>query len=294
MQSIRLTKHPGAFTLAELLVTIIILTVLVLLFARLMTSATATTALASKRMDADANARPLFDRMTADFSLMVKRSDVSYYMKNAGTQMTGNDLIAFYSSTAGYFPSTPSPVSVVAYRINSDSANPSAYNRFERMGKGLDWNGSSTASVLFLPMTIDAPTAWPSVASGSMYDSTDPTQVTYEVIGPQVFRFEYYFIQKSSGALVQYPPAWTASTTVKISDVSAIIVAIAVIDPQSQVLLSSSQLATLAGNLPDYNQSMGPGQLLAQWESVVENTTNLPRPALAGIRFYERCFPLSP
>jgi hypothetical protein len=210
--------------------------------------------------------------------------------------MTGNDLIGFYSAVPGYFPSTPSPVSVVAYRINSDSSNLSAYNRLERMGKGLDWNGASATDtpVVFLPMTIYDVSTWPSVASSSAYDSTDPAKTTYEVIGPQVFRFEYYYVEKATGALVAYPSTWISISAVSMDDVAAIVVAMAVIDPKSQALLSSSQIAILAGNMPDYDSSMGPGQLLAKWQSVLDSTTDMPRPAISGIRLYERYFYLSP
>jgi prepilin-type N-terminal cleavage/methylation domain-containing protein len=291
-----MSKRHDGFTLAELLVAVSVLTLLVLLFARLINSATTTTTLANKRMDADSVSRPLLDRLAADFASMVKRTDISCYAKNSATSpsMAGNDLIAFYGTTVGYFPSTPSPVSVIAYRVNGDSSNTRAYNRLERMAKGLDWNGSTDKPVLFLPLTIDDPAAWPSVASGSAYDSTDPTQITYEVIAPQVFRFEYYFIEKSTGALVAFPATWTSSLNVKLAEVSAIVVAIAVIDPQSQVLVTSSQLADLATSLPDYNSSMGPGQLLAQWQSVLNSNITLPQPARSGIRLYERYFPLTP
>ena len=97
-------KRAQAFTLAELLVSISILTLLILLFARLMSSATTITTQAQKRMDADGQVRPLFDRMSGDLSRILKRTDVSYYLKNAGTTMAGNDMMAFYSAAQGYFP----------------------------------------------------------------------------------------------------------------------------------------------------------------------------------------------
>ncbi len=289
-------KADQAFTLAEMLVAIAVLALLILLFTRLMNSATTITTLATKHMDADAQARPLLDRMAIDFTRMVRRADVSYYVKTGATTMTGNDLIGFYSAVPGYFPSTPSPVSVVAYRINSDVSNLSAYNRLERMGKGLDWNGASTtdAPVVFLPLTIYDVNTWPSVASTSTYDSTDPTKITYEVIGSQVFRFEYYYVEKATGSLTAYPGTWTSLSAAKINDVAAIVVAMAVIDPKSQVLLSNSQIATLGANLVDYDSSMGPGQLLAQWQSALDNTTDMPRQAISSIRLYERYFHLSP
>lgn len=282
-----------AFTLAEMLVAISVLALLVLLITQLLNNAAAVTTASNKRMDADSQARPLFERMALDFAQVIKRSDVSYYVKTAATPMTGNDLVGFYSATQGYYPTTPSPISVVAYRVNSDSSNSVAYNCLERMGKGLDWNGAAATNipVVFRPLTLHG--AWPSVASSSAYDDTDPAKRTYEIIGPQVFRFEYYYLEKTTGNLVAYPAAWTSLSAVTIKDAAAIVVAIAVIDPKSKVLLSNSQVAALVESLPDYASGLRPGDLLAQWQSALDNITNLPRPAVSGIRLYERCFYIS-
>lgn len=276
-----------------MLVAISVLALLVLLVTQLINSAGAVTTLGNKRNDADSQARPLFERMALDFAQLVRRRDVSYYVKNAGTPMPGNDLLGFYSAVQGYHSTTPGPISIVAYRVNSDSSNLVAHNCLERMGKGLDWNGASTTSVpvVFLPLTIHE--TWPSVASTFAYDDTDPSKRTYEVIGPQVFRFEYYHLEKTTGALVSYPTAWTSLSAVEIKNTSAIVVAIAVIDPKSKLLLSNSQIATLGESLPDYASGWRPGQLLARWQSALDSATNLPRSAISSVRLYERCFPIS-
>jgi hypothetical protein len=276
-----------------MLVAISVLALLVLLVTQLINSAASVTTLGSKRMDADSQTRPLFDRMALDFAQIVKRSDVSYYLKTAGTPMPGNDLVGFYSVVEGYYPTTPSPISVVAYRVNSDSSNSVAYNCLERMGKGLDWNAASTTGipVVFLPLTIHD--TWPSVASSSAYDDTAPAKRTYELIGPQVLRFEYYYLEKTTGNLVAYPTGWTSLSAVAIRDAAAIVVAIAVIDPKSKVLLSNSQIAALAESLPDYSSGWGPGELLAKWQSTLDNPATLPRPAISGVRLYERYFYIS-
>jgi hypothetical protein len=275
-----------------MLVAISTLALLVLLVTQLINSAASITTLGNKRNDADSQARPLFERMALDFAQLVKRGDVSYYLKNAGNPMPGNDLMGFYSAVQGYHSTTPGPISLIAYRVNSDSSNLVAHNCLERMGKGLDWNGASTTSVpvVFLPLTVQA--TWPSVASSSAYDDTDPSKRTYEIVGPQVFRFEYYYLETTTGALVAYPAAWTSPTSVEIMNVSAIVVAIAVIDPKSKVLLSNSQIATLGESLPDYASGWGPGELLARWQFALDSITNLPRSAISNVRIYERCFPI--
>ena len=188
------TRRVGAFTLAELLVTMGVLVLLVLLFTQLLNSAASITTLAHKQMGADSQGRQLLDRVAADFAQMVKRSDVDYFAKgtaapnSVGGAMAGNDQIAFYSAVPGYYPSTgsQSPVSLVAYRVNSQ-------NKLERMGVGLVWNSVSTtnAPVVFLPLTIAA--TWPSATDLTASPTPEPRA---EVIGPQVFRFEYYYLLK--------------------------------------------------------------------------------------------------
>lgn len=304
---LRQRGRSGGFTLTELLVTVGVLVLLVLLATQLLNSAATITTLGHKQMHADSQARELIDRMAVDFAQMVKRSDVDYYLKSSSTAtdcevcgaQTGNDQTAFYSTVSGYYPTVPtpaptytqkSPVSLVGYRVNSDSTS-SSYNRMERMGKGLAWNGVSSnwTPVVFLPQTIAG--NWSSAVSTSTADSA------YEVIGPQVFRFEYYYQLNQNGSFTATPWDTTLGHT-KIDgmrDVAAIIVDIAVIDTKSKVLLTNSQIATLAGSLTDYSFGMVPGQLLASWRSTLDtNPGNLPRPAISGIRLYERFLYLSP
>jgi len=277
----------AAFTLAELLVTVGILVLLVLLFSQFLNSATTITTLGHRQMDADSQARQLLDRIAIDFAQMVKRSDVDFFAKgtvapnSVGGTMTGNDGIAFYSAVPGYYPapSFQSPISLVAYRVNSDSTS-GAYNKMERMGKGLLWNAATPtpAPIVFMPLTISA--TWPAATSSSASDAD------YELIGPQVFRFEYCYL-RTDGTLSITPPN-------SIAGIAAIIADIAVMDPKSKVLLNNAQIATLAGQLVDYSANMVPGQLRTNWQDTLNANTTLPRPAVSSIRLYERFFYLSP
>src|SRR6266481_4928416 len=70
------------FTLAELLVTVGVLSLLVLLFTQLLNSAATVMTLGHKQMDADSQARQLLDRMAIDVAQVVKRPDVDYYLKS--------------------------------------------------------------------------------------------------------------------------------------------------------------------------------------------------------------------
>jgi len=359
-----------AFTLAELLVSIGVLVLLVFLFTQLLNSAATITTLGHKQMDSDSQTRQVLDRMAIDFAQMVKRSDVDYYIKSSwfasasppgpsgvrSLLQPGNDKIAFYSTVPGYYPSTgsQSPVSLIAYRVNPQ-------NKLERMGKGLVWNAVSTTDtpVVFMPIPLASPIptpelpdpapnptlapAWPSAIDFTASPTPEPS---VEVIGPQVFRFEYYYLlngQTNPAAPAPTPtpygpifsdtpwdtricacpsptpiatptPTGTPIATPTppsvcchvapegMQDVAAVVVVIAVIDPKSKVLLSDAtnppQIAQVASQLIDWGNTScpncpsqiqwqtTPGLLRTQWQNTLNGITNLPRPAISGIRVY--------
>ena len=306
---LRLNASRG-FTLVELLVSFGVLVLLVFFITSLVNSAATITTLGHKQMDADSQARQFLDRMAIDFAKMVKRSDVDYYVKSSAAAplrrapQLGNDQIAFYSAVPGYYPSTgaQSPVSLVAYRVNGQS-------KLERMGKGLVWNAVSSTDtpVVFIPIPLASPLpsplpnpmpnpiptpAWPTAINLAASPTPEPSA---EVIGPQVFRFEYYYLLKN-GSFSDIP--WNTgvgnNAVNGMQDVAAIIVDIAVIDSKSKVLLTNAQITTLAAGLSDYTAGMTPGQLRSNWQTYLDGITSLPRPAISGIRLYERYFYLSP
>jgi type II secretion system protein J len=356
-------RDATGFTLAELLVSIGVLVLLVFLATQLLNNVAGITTIGHKQMDADAQARQLLDRMAIDFAQMVKRSDVDYYVKSSATGagvrnllQPGNDKIAFYSAVPGYYLSgststQQSPVSLVSYRVN-------AQHKLERMGKGLVWNAISTTDtpVVFMPIPLASPIpvgelpsptpnplptpAWPNIDNLSVSPTPDPNT---EVVGSQVFRFEYYYLvqgQVPAGAIPSPAPSpsppilsdipWdtriclcppsptpTATPTPTITppalcchtapegmqDVVAVVVDIAVIDSKSRALVTDAQLARLNGadGQPpaledyDYTAETMPGQLLARWRAALDaNAIGLPRPAISGIRLYERYLYLSP
>jgi prepilin-type N-terminal cleavage/methylation domain-containing protein len=305
-----------AFTLTEMLVSIAVLTLLVLMLTQLMNNAAPIAHTANKHIDTDTEARTVFDRMAVDFGKMLKRSDIDYWLKQQGaryypghsaghsngkghtkgTTQQGSDQIAFYSQVPGYYPSTgsQSPISLVAYRVNTTTY------QLERMGKGLLWNGvpGSNTPMVFLPLTIDQ--TWPA-ATGT---GADPN---YETIGPDVFRFEYYYLLKN-GLVTDNP--WNTDATLTpphtsingLKDVQAIAVAIAVIDPQSRSLLSLQNLIDLEANMIDFrnapsknqNPNKKTGDLEYQWGQVVNsNTASVPPAANQAIRIYSRFFNLN-
>jgi prepilin-type N-terminal cleavage/methylation domain-containing protein len=277
------------FTLMELLVTLAIMALLVLFLARVFSSAASIASAGNKRMDADAQSRPLLDRMAIDFAKIVKRAELDYFIKSPVNPQVGNDQIAFFTEVPGYYPAagSQSPISLIGYRVNSTGGS-AAYNKMERLAKGLVWNGVSATDtpIIFLPLTISA--SWPSATNAS----SDPD---YEVVGPQVFRFEYYYLLQN-GTLTNTPwDGGAGHTSINgMQDVAAIVAAIAVIDPKSKVLLSDSQIGTIIGGLSDFNQGMQPGDLVRQWQNSLNSISGMPREAISQIRISQRYFPLTP
>jgi len=348
----------GAFTLVELLVSLACLVLIMVLVTQLFNSATIITTSGNNHMDADSQARAVFDRMALDFSQIVKRPDVDYFLKDSGPNnpetvsgtIPGNDQLAFYSQSPGYYSGTsagvPCPVSLVAYRVNGNTASP-YYNQLQRYGCGLFWSGMQSVSgsampVVFsgssntvLPNTIS--TSWPAatmqVTSGSYsagtYEDTANNHVSnYEPIGPEVFRFEYYYVLKGQTATVNGTQTtlssqlsdtpWDKRITGHMSanglaDVAAIGVVMAVINPKSRALVSNAQLANLAATLKDFPQTNSngafqagtdtvngvtidltqPGGLEYDWGLTINSTNLIPRLAASSIRIYKRYFYLS-
>src|SRR5437870_8608168 len=305
-----------AFTLVELLMSGVVITIVIFMVAQLTNSTATLTRTGNKHIDTDTEARTVLDRMAADFGHILKRSDIDYWLKQQGaryypghsaghsngkghtkgTTQQGSDQIAFFSQVAGYYPSTgsQSPISLVAYRVNATTY------QLERMGKGLLWNGvpGSNIPMVFLPLTIDQ--TWPAATNTS-------TDSDYKTIGPDIFRFEYYYLLKN-GQVTDNP--WDTDTTLTpphtaingLKDVQAIGIAIAVIDPQNRSLLSLQNLIDLEANMIDFrnapskngNPNKKTGDVEYQWGQVVTgNTASVPPAACQAIRIYSRFFNLN-
>jgi prepilin-type N-terminal cleavage/methylation domain-containing protein len=266
------------FTLAEMLVSIGVLSLLILSIARLVNDAATLVSSASRRSEADNQSRQLLDRIAIDLNRMPRRADLDYYLKAPANPQPGNDQLAFYSEVPGYYPSSgsQSPISLVAYRVN-------AQKQAERLGKGLLWNGvsSTNAPMVFLPRTIV--TIWPGGTNAA-------SDIDYEIAATNVLRFEYYY-WLTNGTVSAVP--WDANAghiaVDGMRDVAGICIVIATMDSKSRGFFSDAEVTALAGRMSDFGNS---GELLSQWQAAVTTSDELPRPAITGIRICRRCFEL--
>ena len=298
----------GGFTLVELLVSVVVLVIVIFMVSQLMSSTAAITRTGNKHIDTDTQARVVFDRMALDFAQMLRRTDIDYYVKQrSGYNGHGNghgwgqgknadkgsDQMAFFSAVPGYYPSgAGSPISLVAYRVNESTQSWAAgsYGRLERMAKGLHWAGvddnnatNAPYPIIFAPGQVTAGTGpwgnqqWQAAIKNDNAQSTS-FDADYEVIGPGVFRFEYFYLLKN-GRVTDWPwDRWedtinrqkiSDSPSIGLSQVESIGVAIAVINPEARALIQAQPLrmrvmATSPISLPTWQTSRTPMGLVMQ------------------------------
>jgi hypothetical protein len=257
-----------------MLLAVAVLVLLVVLAAQMVNTASVIARRGAVKMDGDSRARAIFDRMALDFRAIVKRSDIDYSFQKE----TGSDRMTFYSQASGFYPEgvtglTPkSPVSLVGYRVN--------HNRLERLGKALVWNGVTdstpavsglsrdTPGMVFLPLTLSS--QWNPAVSGT---AADPD---FQVLGRQVFRFEFCFLMKD-GAF---------STLFDRERSVAAVVTIAMLDNPNA--LPALNLDDLAASLPDGDDPA----VADRWSSAVETMIEKKRGSSTNIRVYQRFFQL--
>jgi hypothetical protein len=284
---------------------------IVLLLARSVNSVNVVATTATKRIETEAQVRPIFDRMAIDYAQMIKRVDVDFFGKGTaiGGTMAGNDRIAFFSMVPGDYPSSgsASPFSLITYKINSSgaAANTAVFTRLQRMARGLLMNGDANANNGSSPSIADGPVIFSPMSIQAVWTTTVTSNATtdskHELIGPNIIRFEYYYLlTNGSFSIVPWDSSVVGHTApAGLRDVAAIIVAVAAIDPKTRVLFSNSTVATIAGTLVDYSAGHSPGWLTKQWRSALDSPTNstvktLPAAAVAAIRVSERYFYLLP
>ena len=230
----RNTPAAAAFTLVELLVAMGVLILLLVMVTQIVTSASQATTQSGKHMDADTQARVLFDRMAVDFANLVNRSDVDSIFYT-GSQATGNDKIFFFSQAPAYYDSDvntidKSSVALVGYRVtdqNGDLGNSAPAYSLERLGQGLTWEGipsgsiTSPGSMVFATGTSainTLATAWKNEI-GAAPTYTTGTSTCYHVMADQVFRMEICFQVKevtasgTTGAVYSNYPVAVATGT---------------------------------------------------------------------------------
>ncbi|PTX97554.1 hypothetical protein DB346_21425 [Verrucomicrobia bacterium LW23] len=280
-------KSLKAFTLIDLMVSMTVISILTLLLLYLFDGASETSSKGGSRIDAETQARQVFDRIAMDIRHLVRRNDVdvAFDKKTATAAAAGNDELAFYSEVRGFAEPGSPPLrrlSVVGYRMND-------LLQLERGARPLAWDGMRFS-----------PTAAPVLSSPNSLPPVDVAGETskYEVLGDQVLRFEYGFIV-SADPLATPPrpePMLSAVPPASLGQIDAIVVTVATLDSRARRMVDADGLASLARWLPDYQQSNATaGQTIAGiWNGLAQDASQypsgVPAAAVSSVRVYQRYF----
>lgn len=271
-----------AFTLVEFLLSAAILSLLLVVVTMMVDATSRVATRSGNRMDAENEARLVFDRMNLDFNGILQREDVDFVLRKNGTGLPGvNDELYFYSEVPGssVSPAQQSEVSLAGYRIGNRS-------KLERLARELVWSDPATSNpdqLTFLPRRILDNTNW---AANLQAGSSQ----CFQLLGDQTFRLEFSFLLKPPPGTTN-PPA-LATSAARLTDIAAIIVALGVLDQRSGVIVSNYD--RLIESLPDAQAN---AEILSSWTTVIEKPdfatrAALPPTAAAAVRVYQRIFPL--
>lgn len=268
----RISIFQKSNTLLELLLAIAILVVATVLAAQILNSASSITHQGISKMNMDACARTVFERMSIDLKAALRRNDIDYLFQ----KQNGNDQMAFYSQTSGFYPpgvtglKPKSTVTLICYRIEN--------NHLKRMSKALLWNGvtNSTPSTSDLPENGVAMVFSPISLSSQWNLLTTGTDSDYQVLNNQVFRQEFCFLTRNSTFSGLFDPLNT----------TAVIITLALV--KNQNLPCNFDLSQFAESLPDGDDP----SIADQWLSKVASLAYSYHGNIPEIRIYQRVFQL--
>jgi len=227
--SLKLRK--SGFTLVEMLVSVAVMVLILTFIAQLMDSVTLSTGLSGRHVDADNQARTVFDRMSNDFADMPQRKDMDFLFEKPTATGMGADLsgkMFFYSeapafiglSNSSLFPAPSgngaaadpkSSLALIGYCINTGIANagvntPPPYC-LQRLSKLMTWDGNFPASngyggIAFLTFPTGSNTPFlATTLAGNPATATavgnapnySGTDPGFDVLSSEVFRMEFCF-----------------------------------------------------------------------------------------------------
>jgi type II secretory pathway pseudopilin PulG len=324
-------KHPapkrGGFTLIEILVAMVVLILLGIILTQIISSVARATPLSNQMVDADSQARLVLGRMGADLSALVKRPDVPFQAVNAPVATSNPTTLLYFVSGVPSADTRISStavirdVSIVAYQVASpvaDNAGPDGFERpcLVRAGLAIPWtmSGYFGLDATGMPLTYTSiPTSFLPQTTGSTSD--------FDILSKGVIRlvvgFQLYpdnqpvalsdnptvSIGNAIGQVVYQPPIRAAvpyggGTTVYVVDlsrISAIVVGIVVIDLNSLMLLTSTQVTSLGNAFPVPANGNLP---VPSWGPIANAPSSLPAsiplPARQALRVFQRFYPVTP
>ena len=305
------SRRPSAagFTLLELMSAIAVLTLLCSLVLQVTSSTTKLSSNSREATDCDTEARYAINQIAADLAKRVQRPDVSALVHKENVV---DDRLYLFSETPGYTeyiePADRSPISLVGYRIRSEGTSIG----LQRYARALAWKGDNANPTMpFVCLSKDpVPSAIPETTlegafPGLLRDDLSEDKY-YQTIAENVVRIEFSLIKKPNLDSTSLTPATLVDDSeIKkelnqfgFTRISAVVVTLAVMDPQNMARLSPKNFQTLRDfvSAPNFETTKDPSGIslpLQTWNAeLLRQVTNLPKPISAGIHFYQRIISL--
>lgn len=253
--SIPSPRRKTGFSLIELLTATAILSMLSLMIVQIIAMSGGILSETKSRLDAVGQARLVLDRFGMDWDARISRKD----LKTLFTKANGNDSFSFYSGVNGYDGTRR--ISLVGYRIQETTAG--RIFQLERGAGGTDWTGANL--VRFSPNP-------PPTLSNS----------DYEVLADAVFRLEFCYLL-NTGTL-------SNTAAADLSNVAAVVVAVAAIDDRNRQIATDSQLQQISNAFPDSPDGSDP---ISAWSNSITQLLSIggvPPRAVQHIRLEQRYF----
>ncbi len=309
-----------------MLVAMAVLTILILVISKIVGFSLQLTDSAGRNADSGIESKQVLDRIGADIAGMVSRIDVDQFYYSGNASSGESDKMFFYSQQTGYFPTNAaayyatnqSPVTLVGYRITSNTSDsPSGLPVLERLARGLtpgpdnssSYGGPFTGPLQYLSFpAATSPTNYQAALGGSITNVwganenntlsgagregdvgtlggnfDDGASPFFHIIGGDVFRFEVCFQiqQGTSSPYYSLYPGYTNCAPVypaSITNTLAIVVAIAVLDSQSRKLVPAASWTKMIAAL----QNPTAADLTANPPILMDSLWNSELPTLAA------------
>ena len=298
------TSRRAAFTLLELLVSLGVLVIICLLVTKLVGATTDASRLSNLGVDAAAQARLTFDRLELDLGKAVRRSDCDFLVTNI-VNPAAPQVLSFLTevTSPGIAPADNRGISLVGYEIGARDSAPLPC--LLRAGRPIAWavNGLAGYDADKLPVPVR-----------NLPIHLEPAD--FDVLAPAVIRVTFGFqlypdneevtladgrvIPNARGQIVYSPPVrkdadGKLTPLVNRRHISALIVGLVAMNPDTQKLVNAAQVKALAERFATPDQGVLP---VAAWGGIADNVSGLPAdiplPARQSLRVFQRAFPITP
>ena len=263
----------AGFSLVEVLVGIAIFLFMAVMVASITGGVSQIAGESQRRMSVDGGVRQSLNRISADFSRAIIRSDLPFRIE----KKPGNDSLIFLAAAEGY--STGRGITMLGYQVTNAS--------LQRGAEATTWTASGATALSFTSVT--------NAVSSSSYLSI--SSANYEILESDIFRMEVAFLMgdgsikstvgtNASGGTTYIASFASTARTASSNAIRAVIVTVAAVDSRARALMNSSEYSQLADNFSDATAGSDP---LTAWKGYLTNSAVvLSQPVREGIHIYQR------